>query len=231
MRLGVIRRDPRERALGIDAREAHERRDQVDVAGRRADPAGDGGNAGTLHDHWYAGRLVVRVAPLLLQPTVRAEQIPVVGGEHDDRVISHARRPRETSRIRPNRLIDQLLQVVVQAAIRHVGRLFGGHRGPDPLELLLTRGPTGERVGLRRSFRNIGHRVVGRVEAEQRLVEPARERDVVGIHERRDREPRPVARRAREVTEELDDLLREHTVADRPAVGLRNAVRLAADPT
>ena len=34
----------------------------------------------------------------------------------------------------------------------------------------------------------------GGVEPEQQLVEPAGERDVVRVHERRDREPRPVAR-------------------------------------
>ncbi len=52
----------------------------------------------------------------------------------------------------------------------------------------------------------------------------------MGIHERRDRQPRSVVARLRELTEQLHHLLREHSVAHRAALGPGRAVGLAADP-
>ena len=68
------------------------------------------------------------------------------------------------------------------------------------------------------------------VEAEQQLVEATGEGDVVGVHERRHRQPRPVASPRREVAEEVGDLLGEHAVAHGAAVLLGRAVGLTPDP-
>ena len=62
----------------------------------------------------------------------------------------------------PDRLVDQLVQVVVEAPVREVGGLLVEHLRPHGLELLLARRPSRERVGLRRRFGNLGHGVVGR---------------------------------------------------------------------
>ena len=50
------------------------------------------------------------------------------------------------------------------------------------------------------------------------------------VHERGHRQPRPVARGRRQLTEQIDHLLGEDAVAHRAAVRLRRAVGLAADP-
>ena len=85
-------------------------------------PPGDGGDAGAGDQQRDADRLVERVVPLLLQSAVGAEQVAVVGGEHDDRVVGHARRV-ERVEDPADRLIDELVQVVVEAAVGDVGRL------------------------------------------------------------------------------------------------------------
>ena len=78
--------------------------------------------------------------------------------------------------------------------------------------------------------RGIGHGVVGRREPEERR-RGAGERDVVGVHERRHREPRPRALRLREVGEQVGHLRGEERIADDAGVGRVGAVGLAADPT
>ena len=162
-------------------------------------------------------------------PPWAPEKVAVIGGEHDDGVVGH---PRGLERVEdpPDGLIDHLEQVVVETAVGDVGGLLGDHLRPQRLELLLARRAAGERVALRWRLGDVGHRVVGRREPEEQLVETARERDVVRVHERRDREPRPVAGRLGQVAEQVDHLLGEHAVPYRAAVGLRRAVGLSADP-
>ena len=108
-------------------------------------PPATGAIAGAAHDQRDVGGLVERVAPLLLQAAVRAEQVAVVGGEHDDRVVGHARRL-ERVEDPADRLVDDLVQVVVEPAVGQIGGLVGEHLRPHLLELLLARGPPGERV-------------------------------------------------------------------------------------
>ena len=153
----------------------------------------------------------------------------MVGGEHHDGVVGHARRV-ERFEDAPDRLIDQLLQRVVEAPVPLVGLLLVDHLPPELGPLLLTGRAARERVGLRRRFGNRRHRVIGRRQLPDLIRHHAVCRDVVGIHERRDREPRPVVACLRELTEELHHLLREHSVAHRAALGPGRAVRLTADP-
>ena len=56
------------------------------------------------------------------------------------------------------------------------------------------------------------------------------ERDVVGIHERRNREPRSLALRARELTEEIGHLHREERIAHHAGVGRVGTVWFSPDP-
>ena len=49
------------------------------------------GRAADTGDHErHAGRLLVEVEPLLVQPAVGAEQLAVIGGEHEHRVVRRA---------------------------------------------------------------------------------------------------------------------------------------------
>ena len=153
----------------------------------------------------------------------------MVGGEDHDGVVRHARGIQRVQDA-ADRLIDQLVQVVVQAPVGDVGRLLGDHLRPQRLERLLARRAPCERVALRRCLGDVGHGVVGRVEAQQELVEATGEGDVVRVHERRHREPRSLTGCTRQVTEEVDDLFGEHAVADGAAVVLGRSVGLAPDP-
>jgi hypothetical protein len=82
--------DAHQGLLNVDAGQAHQRGDEVDVAGGRGDPTVDGRDVESAHKQRYVGGLVERVAPLLLKAAVRAEQVTVVRGEHDDGVVGHA---------------------------------------------------------------------------------------------------------------------------------------------
>ena len=187
----------------------------------RVDPAFLRRDARTLHDHRHADRLVVGVAPLLLHAAVRAEHVAVVGGEHHDGVVGHARRV-ERFEDPPDRLIDQLVQGVVEAPVRHVGLLLVDHLPPDAWSIAPDR-PGGLRTSrTATALRESSGTVSSGGGNFQSLIRTARRTTAMscGIHERRDREPRPVAARLRELAEELDHLLREHAVAHRAAVGL-----------
>ena len=122
-------------------------------------PPAIGCDAGAAHDERDVCRFVERVAPLLLQAAVGAEQVAMVGREHDDRVVGHARRLQRVEDP-PDRLVDDLVEVVVELAVRQVERLVGDHLWPHRLEQLLARGPAGERVGLRGRLGDVGHGVV-----------------------------------------------------------------------
>ena len=127
--------------------------------------------------------------------------------------------------------VDHLVQVVVEAPVRLVGRLLVEHGRPGLRERLLARGPPGEGVRLRRRLGDVGQRVVvDRPVAEEVLPGPAVERDVVRVDEGGHGEPRPVAPGRGKLAEELDHLFGEDAVAHHAAVGLGGTVRLAADP-
>ena len=129
-----------------------------------------------------------------------------------------------------DRLVDDLVEVVVELPIGQVGGLLGDHLRPERLELLLAgRRPANES---RCDGAAAMSGTVSSVAAKpSRSSEPTGERDVVRVHERRDRQPRNVAAARRERAEQLDHLLGEHTVTHGAAVGLRRAVRLPSDPS
>ena len=218
------------RALHVDARETEERREEIDVTGGSGDPCGSRGNTRSLEHERDADRLVERVVPLLHQAAVRPEQVAMVGGAHDDRVVAE---PGVVERLEDafDRAVDELVQVVVEAPVREIRRLVPQDPRPGLLELLLAARPSRERVRLRRRLGDLGHGVVGRSELEDLLPAEVVERDVVRVDERRNCEPRTVASRRGELPEELDDLFREDAVAHRAAVGSRGTVGLAPDPT
>ena len=153
----------------------------------------------------------------------------MVGGEDDDGVVGHARRVQRVEDVHDRR-VDELHQVVVETPVRIVGRLLVEHLRPQVEELPLRSRTPGERVGLRRRRRDVGHGVVGPVVPQDVVPRPSRERDVVRVHERGDREPWPIGAVGRELREQLGDLFGVEAVLDDPAVRLRHAVWLAADP-
>src|SRR5690606_12220804 len=72
----------------VDAGGGEQRRHDVDVRGRGT--VDHGADRGAVPDpgdrERHPGRLVVQVEPLLVEAAVRAEQVAVVGGAHDDGV-------------------------------------------------------------------------------------------------------------------------------------------------
>ena len=126
------------------------------------------------------------------------------------------------------------VQVVVEAPVRDVGR--PARRAPAATASKNCRwqsgGPANE-SDCDGASAIVGHGVVGRSGTRAMLSQPMpRERDVVRVHERRDREPgRRRRRSAASSREQLDDLVGVDTPSlDDPGVGLVGAVRLAADP-
>ena len=106
------------------------------MAGGGDHPTGRGNDSWSFDEQRNADCLVERVVPLLLHTAVGAQQVAMVGGEHDDRVIGHARVV-ERLKDPADGLIDQLVEVVVEASIRHVDGLLGDHLRPELEELLL----------------------------------------------------------------------------------------------
>ena len=192
-------------------------------------PPGRRGHAGPGDEQRHAKRLVERVVPLLHHPAVGAEQVPVVGGEHDHGVVGEAG-VGERIQDPADSPVHEPVQGVVEAAVREVGGLREEHLRPHLGELLVAGRPARERVGLRGRLRDLRDRVVRRLEPEDLLPAELGEPDVVRVDERRDRQPRPVAAGPGELAEQLDDLVGEHPVAHGTAVGLRGAVRLTPDP-
>jgi hypothetical protein len=74
----------------VDSGQSHQGRDEVHVAGGGADPARSGSHPWAFDQEGDPDGLVEGVVPLLLHPAVGAEQVAVVGGEHDDGVVGHA---------------------------------------------------------------------------------------------------------------------------------------------
>ena len=116
----------------------------------------------------------------------------------------------------PDRLVDQLVQVVVEAAVGHVGGLLGEHLRPEPHELLLARAaglrtsrtataPRRSRARCRRADRTRG---AARRDHPANAMSWGFTNDATASHG-------PSSRDCGQLAEQLDDLLGEHAVADR----------------
>ena len=96
--------------------------------------------------------------PLLVHPAVRAEHVPVIGGEDDDRVLVGARFPEGVEHA-SDLLVNRPLQLVVEAPLRLDPRLRHEDLSPGVDVALLTRGLGGQVFLERRRIGNVRHGV------------------------------------------------------------------------
>ena len=121
----------------------------------------------------------------------------------------------------PDGLIDQLVQVVVEPPVGEVGGLRRrSSAATASLNCSWHAGRPANESACDGASGMSGTVSSGGLEPEEQLVETAGEGDVVRVHERGHRQPRPVARRLGQLAEQLDHLLGEHAVAHGAAVGL-----------
>ena len=196
-----------------------------DPAGRRRRSPGPG------DQQRHPGGLVEGVAPLLHQAAVGAEQVAVVGGEHHDGVVGHARRLEGT-----------------RGSGRWPGRRAcagssrgAGSRGRWPCSKIIwgqtalnsswQAGRPANESAWDGASGIVGHGVVRR--AELRATAPSRIPTKAmswGLTNEATASHGPVGAGRGQLAEQLDHLLGEHAVAHRAAVGLGRAVGLTTDP-
>ena len=97
--------------------QAEQRRQQVGVAGDLGQALPPGEQRLVVHDERHVRGLLIHAVPLLVHAAVRAEQVPVVGGEEDDRVLRHVRVRVQRVEHPLDLVVHVLLELVVEAPV------------------------------------------------------------------------------------------------------------------
>ncbi len=213
----------------VDTGETEQSRQQVGVAGRNVDPSRPAFDQRAGDDERHMDGLLVGVVPLLVHAAVGAEQFAVVGGEDHDGVLvsfrgapAHRARVRYSRRPRPASGSRTCVGARSPAAVRLASPTCRHSSVDRPAWWIDPHGASAP-VRDRRD-------VAGVVAQALRQRKDAKERDVVRVQERADRQPRLIVLLLVEPLQKPNHLVRREHILQRAGIVLPEPVWVRSNP-